>query len=117
MVNAKCNRWISSASSIERVPLEHIDVASDGGSPASSRYNKERRQSFSMNDPDIRQQALLDALETRILVLDGAMGTMVQQRHVTAADFGGPALEGCNENLVITRPDVILDIHRAYFEA
>jgi 5-methyltetrahydrofolate--homocysteine methyltransferase len=70
-----------------------------------------------MNDPDIRQQALLDALETRILVLDGAMGTMVQQRHLTAADFGGPALEGCNENLVVTRPDVILDIHRAYFEA
>src|SRR5881628_2531560 len=45
------------------------------------------------------------------------MGTMVQQHHLTAADFGGPALEGCNENLVVTRPDVILDIHRAYFEA
>ncbi len=45
------------------------------------------------------------------------MGTMVQQRHLTAADFGGPALEGCNENLVLTRPDVILDIHRAYFAA
>ncbi len=71
----------------------------------------------SMNDFDIRQQALLDALETRILVLDGAMGTMVQQHQLTAADFGGPALEGCNENLVLTRPDVILDIHRAYFEA
>ena len=45
------------------------------------------------------------------------MGTMVQQRNLTAADFGGPALEGCNEHLVLTRPDVIVDIHRAYFEA
>ncbi len=64
-----------------------------------------------------RVQALEDALGTRILVLDGAMGTMLQDRHLTAADFGGPALEGCNENLVVTRPDVILDIHRAYYDA
>ena len=56
-------------------------------------------------------------LGERILVLDGAMGTMLQQRDLTAADFGGPALEGCNENLVRTRPDVVLDIHRKYFEA
>ena len=42
---------------------------------------------------------------------------MLQQRELTAEDFGGPALEGCNENLVATRPDVILDIHRAYYEA
>ncbi len=45
------------------------------------------------------------------------MGTMIQQRQLCAADFGGPALEGCNENLVLTRPDVILDIHRAYLDA
>src|SRR5258705_600068 len=45
------------------------------------------------------------------------MGTMLQQRDLSAADFGGPALEGCNENLVRTRPDVVLDIHRKYFEA
>ncbi len=70
-----------------------------------------------MNDFRIRQEALADALATRILVLDGAMGTMIQQRHLTADDFGGAALEGCNENLVATRPDVILDIHREYFAA
>ena len=64
-----------------------------------------------------RQRALLDALEGRIVVLDGAMGTMIQQHHLEAADFGGPALEGCNENLVLTRPDVVLDIHRAYLAA
>jgi 5-methyltetrahydrofolate--homocysteine methyltransferase len=56
-----------------------------------------------MDDRQIRRQALEDALSTRILVLDGAMGTMLQQRDLTAADFGGPALEGCNENLVLTR--------------
>jgi len=42
---------------------------------------------------------------------------MLQQRNLNAADFGGAALEGCNENLVRTRPDVVLDIHRKYFEA
>ena len=50
-------------------------------------------------------------------MLDGAMGTMLQQRNLNAADFGGAALEGCNENLVRTRPDIVLDIHRKYFEA
>src|SRR5271157_164315 len=63
------------------------------------------------------EKALRELLAERILVLDGAMGTMLQQRDLTAADFGGPALEGCNENLVKTRPDVVLDIHRKYFEA
>src|SRR5437868_2884026 len=62
-------------------------------------------------------RALRDLLSQRILVLDGAMGTMLQQRDLTAEDFGGAALEGCNENLVRTRPDVVLDIHRKYFEA
>src|SRR5437773_2958523 len=62
-------------------------------------------------------KALRELLSQRILVLDGAMGTMLQQRGLAAADFGGPELEGCNENLVRTRPDVVLDIHRKYLEA
>ncbi|HEY2548526.1 MAG TPA: methionine synthase [Candidatus Acidoferrum sp.] len=62
-------------------------------------------------------KALRELLSERILVLDGAMGTMLQQRNLTAEDFGGASLEGCNENLVRTRPDVVLDIHRKYFEA
>ncbi|MES1258241.1 MAG: homocysteine S-methyltransferase family protein, partial [Acidobacteriota bacterium] len=45
------------------------------------------------------------------------MGTMIQQRDLTAEDFGGHALEGCNEYLVKTRPDVIEAIHRAYLAA
>src|SRR5262245_27006654 len=64
-----------------------------------------------------RTQQLLDALDQRILVMDGAMGTMIQQKELSAEDFGGAALEGCNENLVLTRPDVIKDIHRQYFAA
>jgi 5-methyltetrahydrofolate--homocysteine methyltransferase len=60
---------------------------------------------------------LREALGRRILVLDGAMGTMLQAAGLTAADFGGPALEGCNEHLNLTRPDVVIGIHRAYLEA
>ena len=70
-----------------------------------------------MKDLIQRGVALRELLRERILILDGAMGTMLQQENLTAADFGGPALEGCNENLVITRPDVILGIHRKYLEA
>src|SRR5215472_5404149 len=61
--------------------------------------------------------ALRELLRERILVLDGAMGTMLQQANLTPADFGGPHLDGCNENLVVTRPDVVLGIHRKYFQA
>ena len=63
------------------------------------------------------EQALRELMGQRVLVLDGAMGTMLQQRDLSAADFGGAALEGCNEVLVRTRPDVVLDIHRKYFAA
>src|SRR5215472_15236654 len=70
-----------------------------------------------MRDLNESGKALRELLVERILVLDGAMGTMLQQRNLSAADFGGPALEGSNENLVSTRPDVVLDIHRKYLEA
>jgi 5-methyltetrahydrofolate--homocysteine methyltransferase len=70
-----------------------------------------------MTTPSERRQALADILEQRVLVLDGAMGTMLQQRNLAAADFGGPVLEGCNESLNRTRPDVVLAIHRAYLAA
>src|ERR1022692_4133741 len=70
-----------------------------------------------MTTPSERQEALGDILAERVLVLDWAMGTMLQQRNLTAADFGGAALEGCNESLNRTRPDVVREIHRAYLEA
>ncbi|HUO63425.1 MAG TPA: homocysteine S-methyltransferase family protein, partial [Terriglobales bacterium] len=61
--------------------------------------------------------ALARAFADRILVFDGAMGTMIQARDLSAQDFGGPHLEGCNENLNLTRPDVIRSIHEAYLDA
>lgn len=64
-----------------------------------------------------RRNQLYDALASRILIIDGAMGTMLQAYNPTAADFGGAALENCNENLCLTRPDWIRDIHKAYLEA
>src|SRR5579871_6624852 len=70
-----------------------------------------------MTASEERRQALLDALSSRILVIDGAMGTMLQQQHLTVDDFGGPAFEGCNEILIKTRPDVVSGIHRAYLAA
>ncbi|MEX2147296.1 MAG: methionine synthase [Candidatus Rokuibacteriota bacterium] len=60
---------------------------------------------------------LRDALSSRILVLDGAMGTMIQAADLGADDFGGARYDGCNEHLNLTRPDVIRDIHAAYFDA
>ncbi|GIU76171.1 MAG: methionine synthase [Bryobacteraceae bacterium] len=64
-----------------------------------------------------RLQELLAALEERILVLDGAMGTMLQQRNPAIEDWGGPQFENCTENLLFTHPDWIADIHRAYYDA
>jgi 5-methyltetrahydrofolate--homocysteine methyltransferase len=59
----------------------------------------------------------LDALAKRVLVFDGAMGTMLMDRHLTEDDFGGARYHGCNEALVLGRPDVIAEIHDAYFDA
>jgi 5-methyltetrahydrofolate--homocysteine methyltransferase len=64
------------------------------------------------------------ALAERILILDGAMGTMVQRRKLSEADFRGDRfkghakdLKGNNDVLVLTRPDVIADIHAEYLDA
>lgn len=57
----------------------------------------------------------LSALAERVLVLDGAMGTELHARGLTADDFWGK--EGCNEMLVRSRPDVVKAVHAAYFEA
>jgi len=58
-----------------------------------------------------------NALTERILVLDGAMGTMIQAAGLGAEDFGGAPYEGCNEYLNLTRPDVIRGVHAAYLDA
>jgi 5-methyltetrahydrofolate--homocysteine methyltransferase len=60
---------------------------------------------------------LRSILAQRILVLDGAMGTVLQGKNLTAADFGGPEYEGCNEYLNLTRPDVVTSVYEAYLDA
>ena len=62
-----------------------------------------------------RSQKLIDAIRTRVVVADGAMGTMIQDANPSMEDF--EQLEGCNEILNVTRPDLIASIHRSYFEA
>ncbi|MGI9079362.1 MAG: homocysteine S-methyltransferase family protein, partial [Acidimicrobiales bacterium] len=58
----------------------------------------------------------LEAVNERVVIYDGATGTNLQMRNLTADDFGGAALEGCNEILVDTRPDVIADLHRSFLD-
>jgi 5-methyltetrahydrofolate--homocysteine methyltransferase len=69
-------------------------------------------------------KSITDCLEERILILDGAMGTMIQRHKLTEDDFRGDILKnhprdlkGNNDLLSLTRPDIILDIHRQYLEA
>src|SRR3954447_1577405 len=57
---------------------------------------------------------LLAALRERVVVADGAMGTMLQAHDLTLDDFEGH--EGCNEILSVTRPDVVRSVHEAYFQ-
>jgi 5-methyltetrahydrofolate--homocysteine methyltransferase len=61
-----------------------------------------------------RDTGYLDALDAGVLVFDGAMGTNIQRYNLTADDFGGTSLEGCNDHLVLTRPDVIQAIHESF---
>ena len=62
-----------------------------------------------------RSQQLLDAIKTRVVVADGAMGTMIQDASPTMDDFQN--YEGCNEILNVTRPDIISSIHAQYLKA
>ncbi|MGW5424907.1 methionine synthase [Streptomyces sp. NPDC003943] len=62
-----------------------------------------------------RADALREALATRVVVADGAMGTMLQAANPTPDDF--QQLEGCNEILNVTRPDLVRAVHEAYFAA
>ena len=58
----------------------------------------------------------LDAVAERVVIFDGGPGTSYQTADLGPDDFGGPALEGCNELLTITRPDVVSDTHAAFLE-
>ena len=59
---------------------------------------------------------LLDVIKERIVVFDGAMGTNLQVQNLSLDDFGGPRFEGCNENLLVTRPDAVEKVHTAFLD-
>src|SRR3954470_734354 len=61
------------------------------------------------------EHPFLDALAERVLVFDGAFGTWMQDQDLGPDDFGGEALEGCNEQLVLTRPDLVSRMHAEFF--
>ncbi len=63
------------------------------------------------------KKPIVERMKEKILIIDGAMGTMLQQANLTEEDFGGVEYDGCNEYLSITRPDLIRQIHDAYFKA
>jgi 5-methyltetrahydrofolate--homocysteine methyltransferase len=58
----------------------------------------------------------LDALEKKVLVFDGAMGTSLQNQHLTAEHFGGEQYNGCNDYLVISYPEAVEKVHRSFLE-
>ena len=59
---------------------------------------------------------LLETLKERIVVFDGAMGTNLQVQNLSLDDFGGPRFEGCNENLLVTRPDAVEKVHAGFLD-
>jgi 5-methyltetrahydrofolate--homocysteine methyltransferase len=66
---------------------------------------------------DERGREYLQAVKERVVIFDGAMGTSLQLAGLNEDDFGGRALEGCNEMLVVTRPDVVEEVHRSFLQA
>ncbi len=65
----------------------------------------------------MKKKGIEERFREKIMILDGAMGTMLQQAGLTAVDFGGEELEGCNEILNLKRPDLIEKIHETYYRA
>lgn len=65
----------------------------------------------------MKKNRILEIIKERTLVFDGAMGTMIQKCNLGPSDFGGENLEGANDHLVVTRPDVIEGIYKEYLEA
>jgi 5-methyltetrahydrofolate--homocysteine methyltransferase len=66
-----------------------------------------------MNSPFLTR---LHSPERPVIVFDGAMGSSLQTQNLTAEDFGGPQYEGCNEYLVVTKPEAVEKVHRGFLE-
>lgn len=68
------------------------------------------------NNRAFTNRRFLDALEKRVLVYDGAMGTSLQEQNLTAEHFGGEQYNGCNDYLVISYPEAVEKVHRSFLE-
>ena len=66
-----------------------------------------------MNSPFLTR---LHSPERPVIIFDGAMGSSLQTQNLTAEDFGGPQYEGCNEYLVVTKPEAVEKVHRGFLE-
>lgn len=69
-----------------------------------------------MTERKYTNRKYLDALEKKVLVFDGAMGTSLQNQHLTAEHFGGEQYNGCNDYLVISYPEAVEKVHRSFLE-
>src|SRR5919202_3643467 len=72
----------------------------------------ETREEISLADGE----SYLQALRQRVVVFDGAMGTSLQTQGLTAEDFGGKRYEGCNDYLVLAKPEAVERVHRGFLE-
>jgi len=70
-----------------------------------------------MQNLTLKNQALVDLFASRMVLIDGAMGTSLQTMNLTTEDFGGEAYLGCNEHLVLTCPKAISQVHESYLKA
>ncbi|GAB4503998.1 MAG: methionine synthase [Anaerolineales bacterium] len=69
-----------------------------------------------MSQRKLTNRCYLDALEKRVLIFDGAMGTSLQKQNLTAEHFGGEQYNGCNDYLVISYPEAVEKVHRSFLE-
>ena len=61
-------------------------------------------------------RSYLDALKKRVLIFDGAMGTNLQKMNLSAKEFGGEKLVGCNDHLVLSYPKAVESVHRSFLD-
>ena len=69
-----------------------------------------------MTERKYTNRKYLDAIEKKVLVFDGAMGTSLQKQNLTAEHFGGEQYNGCNDFLVISYPEAVENVHRSFLE-
>ncbi|MFB3854625.1 MAG: methionine synthase [Vicinamibacterales bacterium] len=103
-------------SGIREVPAAASASAGSGAEIISVRTRR-KREPRPAAPAEYSDRRYLDALAEKVVVFDGAMGTLVQQFNLTAEDFGGEKYAGCNDYLVLQKPEVIEKIHASYFEA